>query len=81
MYYLEQACRIQVTATQGGQKITLPPPDVSEHTAAQFDGFAAQSPKGQRPWKALRRKLDRISTGLRHATRVRGIVWRAVPLA
>ena len=23
MYYLEQACRIQVTATQGGQKITL----------------------------------------------------------
>jgi ribulose-5-phosphate 4-epimerase/fuculose-1-phosphate aldolase len=61
MYYLEQACRIQVTATQGGQKITLPPPKVSEHTASQFDSFAAQSPKGQRPWNALRRKLDRIS--------------------
>ena len=30
MYYLEQACRIQVTATQGGQKITLPPPKVSD---------------------------------------------------
>src|SRR4029453_13924594 len=24
MYYLEQACRLQIAATQGGQKITLP---------------------------------------------------------
>jgi hypothetical protein len=59
MYYMEQACRIQVTATQGGQKVTIPPDTVAAHTAAQF----ARHPetKGQRPWKALRRKLDRIS--------------------
>jgi ribulose-5-phosphate 4-epimerase/fuculose-1-phosphate aldolase len=61
MYYLEQACRIQVAATQGGQKVSLPPPEVAEHTAAQFDKFAEQTPRGQRPWVALRRKLDRIA--------------------
>src|SRR6185436_4657731 len=33
MYYLEQACRTQVAATQGGLKVTMPPPEVSEHTA------------------------------------------------
>ena len=59
MYYLEQACRIQIAATQGGQKITLPSGKVAEHTASQFERFAAASPKGQRPWTALRRRLDR----------------------
>src|SRR5262245_39954300 len=33
MYYLEQACRIQVAATQGGMKVTLPPSNVAEHTS------------------------------------------------
>jgi ribulose-5-phosphate 4-epimerase/fuculose-1-phosphate aldolase len=59
MYYMEQACRIQVTATQGGQKVTIPPDHVAKHTAEQFAHNPAT--KGQRPWKALRRKLDRIS--------------------
>jgi len=61
MYYLEQACRIQVAAIQGCQKVSLPPPEVAEHTAAQFDKFAEHAPRGQRPWVALRRKLDRIA--------------------
>jgi ribulose-5-phosphate 4-epimerase/fuculose-1-phosphate aldolase len=61
MYYLEQACRIQIAATQGGQKVTVPPEKVAEHTAQQFDGFAATGAKGQRPWTALRRRLDRES--------------------
>jgi ribulose-5-phosphate 4-epimerase/fuculose-1-phosphate aldolase len=61
MYYLEQACRIQIAATQGGQKVTIPPDNVAEHTAAQFDGFASGGSKGQRPWTALRRRLDRQS--------------------
>ena len=59
MYYMEQACRLQVATTQGGQKITLPPEAVAEHTAEQFDRFS--SLKGGRPWTALRRKLDRIA--------------------
>lgn len=57
MYYLEQACRIQIAATQGGQKVTVPPAEVSAHTAAQFASWA--DTKGQRPWAALRRRLDR----------------------
>ena len=59
MYYMEQACRIQITATQGGQKITIPPDRVAAHTADQFG--RTSSTKGQRPWAALRRRLDRIS--------------------
>jgi ribulose-5-phosphate 4-epimerase/fuculose-1-phosphate aldolase len=63
MYYLEQACRIQIAATQGGQKVTVPPTAVAEHTAGQFERFGTASPTGQRPWTALRRKLDRLDTG------------------
>lgn len=59
MYYLEQACRIQITATQGGQKITVPSDEVAQHTSDQFN--RTSSTKGQRPWAALRRRLDRIS--------------------
>jgi ribulose-5-phosphate 4-epimerase/fuculose-1-phosphate aldolase len=59
MYYMEQACRIQITATQGGQKITVPPDNVAAHTADQFN--RTSTTKGQRPWAALRRRLDRIS--------------------
>jgi len=59
MYYLEQACRLQVAATQGGQKVTMPSADVATHTADQFNRIGTI--KGERPWTALRRKLDRIS--------------------
>jgi ribulose-5-phosphate 4-epimerase/fuculose-1-phosphate aldolase len=59
IYYLEQACRIQIAATQGGQKVTIPSDKVAAHTAQQFNG--SSTPKGQRPWTALRRMLDRIS--------------------
>ncbi|WP_296385584.1 class II aldolase/adducin family protein [Reyranella sp.] len=59
MYYLEQACRLQVAATQGGQKVTLPSDATAEHTAGQFNRIGTI--KGERPWTALRRKLDRIA--------------------
>ena len=59
MYYLEQACRIQIAATQGGQKVTPVPDAVAAHTAAQFASWSDN--KGQRPWAALRRRLDRES--------------------
>jgi ribulose-5-phosphate 4-epimerase/fuculose-1-phosphate aldolase len=59
IYYLEQACRLQIAATQGGQKVTIPSDKVSAHTADQFNH--SPDTKGQRPWAALRRRLDRIS--------------------
>ena len=37
MYYMEQSCRIQIAATQGGQKVTVPSNNVAAHTAAQFN--------------------------------------------
>jgi ribulose-5-phosphate 4-epimerase/fuculose-1-phosphate aldolase len=57
MYYLEQACRIQVAAMSTGAKLSLPPAEVCEHAAGQFTRGAPN--KGQRPWAALRRRLDR----------------------
>src|SRR3954471_21733714 len=36
MYYLERACQAQVTATNGGAKLHLPPAAVAEKTASQF---------------------------------------------
>jgi len=62
MYYLEQACRIQLAAQSGGQALTLPPPEVVERTRDQFGGGPT---KGWLPWQALRRKLDREDPGYR----------------
>jgi len=59
VYYMEQACKLQLAATQGGQKVSRLSDNIAAHTAAQFNRNAAT--KGQRPWAALRRKLDRIS--------------------
>jgi ribulose-5-phosphate 4-epimerase/fuculose-1-phosphate aldolase len=56
MYYLEQACRIQLMAQSSGAKLTMPPPDVVDRTRRQFDTGPT---KGWLPWQALRRKLDR----------------------
>ena len=36
----------------------VPPDSVAEHTARQFGSFES---KGQRPWAALKRRLDRES--------------------
>jgi ribulose-5-phosphate 4-epimerase/fuculose-1-phosphate aldolase len=56
MYYLEQACRIQLAAQSSGVKLALPPAEVVERTRAQFSSGPT---KGWLPWQALKRKLDR----------------------
>ena len=56
MYYLEQACRIQVAAQSTGARLSIPSDAVVKRTAAQFSSDAS---KGWLPWQALRRKLDR----------------------
>ena len=57
MYYLEQSCRIQIAAMSSGAKLSLPSREVCDYTAGQGNRHSAT--KGQRPWAALRRKLDR----------------------
>jgi ribulose-5-phosphate 4-epimerase/fuculose-1-phosphate aldolase len=37
IYTLERSCQAQVAALSGGAEIVLPPKEVCEHTAAQFD--------------------------------------------
>ncbi|SDD32440.1 Ribulose-5-phosphate 4-epimerase/Fuculose-1-phosphate aldolase [Bradyrhizobium brasilense] len=61
MYLLEQSCRVQIAATQGGQKLALPSDKIATHTADQFqrEGYN----RSQRPWPALKRRLDRVSSG------------------
>ncbi|MXP62036.1 class II aldolase/adducin family protein [Roseomonas sp. M0104] len=56
MYYLEQSCRIQVSAQSSGAPLSVPAPEVVERVRAQ----SSDSPsKGWLPWQALRRKMDR----------------------
>ena len=55
-WYLEQACRIQVSAQSTGAALSIPAPDVVARTRAQFTDSRT---KGWLPWQALRRKLDR----------------------
>lgn len=59
MYYLEMACRIQVAALSTGRELSLPADDVCRYASGQFS--RGSPTKGQRPWAALRRRLDRIS--------------------
>jgi ribulose-5-phosphate 4-epimerase/fuculose-1-phosphate aldolase len=56
MYYLEQACRIQLTAQSSGAPLALPSTQTVQRTRAQFSMGPG---KGWLPWQALRRKLDR----------------------
>jgi ribulose-5-phosphate 4-epimerase/fuculose-1-phosphate aldolase len=59
MYGIEQACRVQIAATQGGQAIELPPPGVAEHVAAQSQSEGYY--RSKRTWAALKRRVDRVS--------------------
>ena len=63
LYYLEQACRIQVDAMAGGTKLALPPDSVTDAMGAQYRG--SQSGEAAFLWKALLRKLDRIDPSYR----------------
>jgi ribulose-5-phosphate 4-epimerase/fuculose-1-phosphate aldolase len=56
MYYLEQACRIQISAQSTGVQLSMPSDDVVARTSNQF---TSEANKGWLPWQALRRKLDR----------------------
>ena len=57
MFNLQFACETQVMALSGGTEVTIPPVDVSEHTARL--AVADDAPFGDKEWKALLRMLDR----------------------
>jgi ribulose-5-phosphate 4-epimerase/fuculose-1-phosphate aldolase len=56
MWYLEQACRIQIAAQQPGIPLPLPSATTVARARAQF---STGPTKGWLPWQALKRKLDR----------------------
>jgi ribulose-5-phosphate 4-epimerase/fuculose-1-phosphate aldolase len=56
MYYLEQACRIQIDLMATGAKLSRLSDNVLQHTAEQFAGMSP--PCGDREWPALLRLLD-----------------------
>lgn len=63
MYYLEEACQLQLDILQTGQKIHPIDPDVMQQ-AARFFRESKYVP-GEREWPALLRMLDRIDPGYR----------------
>jgi ribulose-5-phosphate 4-epimerase/fuculose-1-phosphate aldolase len=65
MFYLERSCQIQVDALAGGTEVVLPPEDVCEHTARQFEGGSSEDDytTGESPdlaWNALLRLVERL---------------------
>ena len=63
MHYLERACEIQVAALSMQRDLVIPPPEVCEKAARQYEND--DEPAGQREWRALLRQLDRFEPGYR----------------
>lgn len=63
MYYLEQACRIQVDTLAMGRPIVLPAEAIRAHTARQYEEDFEIA--GVREWPGLLRLLDQRSPGWR----------------
>ena len=61
-YYLEKACEIQMDALAMGRPLRLPPPEVCEHAARQFDSFY-EGGACELEWAANRRTIDRVNPG------------------
>ncbi|MGD8359083.1 MAG: class II aldolase/adducin family protein [Lysobacterales bacterium] len=61
MYYLERACRVQLRVLATGHPFTLPPAEVREQAARQYEHF----PYGKYEWPALLRLADEQSPGFR----------------
>jgi ribulose-5-phosphate 4-epimerase/fuculose-1-phosphate aldolase len=67
MYFLENACRLQVDAMAAGADLQFAPPEVAQLTADIFSPersttnsiHTAKPLDGELEWRALRRKLDR----------------------
>ncbi|NHN87419.1 class II aldolase/adducin family protein, partial [Acetobacter conturbans] len=56
IWYLEQACRIQMSVQATGAPMCIPSEDYVLRARRQFEAY---DDKGHLVWQALRRKLDR----------------------
>lgn len=54
IYFLERACQAQIAAQSAGSPLTVPPEDVREHTARQFESNG-DAPWIQPAWEAAKR--------------------------
>lgn len=61
-YYLEKACQIQMDTLAMGRPLILPPAEVCEHAARQFD-LSYESNTCDLEWAANRRLIDRVNPG------------------
>jgi len=66
LYYLEQACRIQLEVMQTGRPMKQLSPEVCEHTAQQWEtGIEGMRDTVVPEWPAYLRELDRIDPSYR----------------
>ncbi len=66
LYFLEQACAVQLQVMQTGRAPRLPGKGVAEHTARNWEsGDAGIGTAEPREWQALLRRLDRLDPGYR----------------
>lgn len=66
IYYLERACQLQLDVLQSGETPNLPPPEVCEHTARQWEaGAAGVGTEASREWPALVRMIERQDPSFR----------------
>ena len=66
LYFLEQACGIQLEVLKTGRAPRLPAAGVAEHTARNWEsGDAGIGTAEPREWRALLRRLDRLDPGYR----------------
>lgn len=64
MYYLNKACEVQVNVLRSGAKPIIPPPEVCEHAARQYEAPTYYD-EILGTWKANRRLLDRLDPSYR----------------
>ena len=57
MRYLQHSCESQIAAQAGGE-LTMPPPEVCEHAASQFDNLGGNQRGNDAGFAALKRMLD-----------------------
>lgn len=69
-YYFERAAKVQLqaqAAASAGARIVVPPHEVCEHTALQFEKQAGDiKAAGEREWPSFLRLLDRIDPSYRN---------------
>ena len=63
MYYLERACQSQIAALAGGARLNMPPREVAEKVAGQFNALPYKAKNTE--WKAHLRMLDRTDPSYR----------------